>query len=88
MFISSCYSGKIWILCFTVKDVHSEVRQSDGSVCHVFTCRICFAITRRFKQTKNILQDFVPLACNNRSNKLQFFFFMLFSLRGKQISLI
>ena len=45
----------------------------------------CFATSRRLKRNQTILQDFVPLACNYRSNKRQFSLLSC-NLRGRQVS--
>ena len=51
------------------------------------SCEIyrCFATSRRLKRNATILQGFVPLTCNNRSNKRQFSL-LPSNLRGWQVS--
>ena len=45
---------------------------------------LLFCYTRRLKRNQNIIQDFVPLVCNYRSNK-RLFSFLPSNLRGRQV---
>ena len=65
--------------CFAT---YGDSNENQTTSCEIYRC---FATSRRLKRNPTILQEFVPLTCNYRSNKRQFSL-LPSNLRGRQVS--